>query len=153
MGDSVCLLEDAVAKLAASPGITLDRLSSIYKTEPQDDPGQPWFFNQVARIVVTLSANDLLSMLQRIENQLGRVRNERRFGPRTMDLDMLLYGNSQINETHLVIPHPRMCERAFVLLPLQEIEPDLVLPDGNTVTCCLEKLDYILTGDKIWQKL
>ena len=85
-----------------------------------------------------------------IENTLGRVREER-FGPRVIDLDVLLFGNEVIESEDLIVPHPRMTERAFVLVPLQEIAPQLQFPDGRGLTEVLGKLEYKVDADQIWQ--
>ena len=97
-------------------------------------PGQqPDYVNAVAQIDTTLSPQALLTALQLVEQQQGRERGPERWLPRTLDLDILLYGDQVVNQPHLHIPHPRMCERNFVLLPLQDLAPDLVLPDGRRV--------------------
>jgi 2-amino-4-hydroxy-6-hydroxymethyldihydropteridine diphosphokinase len=93
-------------------------------------PPQPDYLNAVIRIETDLSARDLLDIARRVEARLGRVRKER-WGARTLDVDVLLYDEEQIDEPDLVVPHPRMKQRAFVLLPLLELEPDAVLPDGT----------------------
>ena len=93
-------------------------------------PPQPDYLNAVIRIETDLSARDLLDVSRRVETRLGRVRRER-WGARTLDVDILLYDGEQIDEPDLVVPHPRMKQRAFVLLPLLELEADPVLPDGT----------------------
>ena len=152
-GDSPKILAAALRAIAGINGVQLSSTSSLYRTEPQGDPEQPWFFNQVIEIRCALAPHELLAGLQRIENDLGRVRTTRRFGPRTLDLDILLYGNMVINDAHLTVPHPRMRERAFVLIPLAEIAPDLTFPDGVNVVAALENIRFTLTGDKIYQNL
>lgn len=153
MGDSIALLEAAVEYMGRIGGVKLKAVSAVYRTEPQGDKEQPWFFNRVAKIICGIPPHKLLAELQRIENELGRVRGERRFGPRSMDIDILLYGNTIIDEPDLAVPHPRMTERAFVLAPLLEIEPELALPGGASVREALSRLDFTLTGDKIYQNL
>ncbi len=103
------------------------RRSSIYETEPQDVVGQPWFLNMVAECETSCFPLQLLGVLLRIERELGRVRGGGtvRRGPRTIDIDILLFGNLLMETPELTIPHPRMCERRFVLEPLMEIAPDL----------------------------
>lgn len=155
MGNSQALLEQAGAALAALPGLTLDALSSVYKTEPQTVREQPFFFNRVAALRCTnaIQPLDLLDALLRIEEELGRDRRGAiRFGPRTMDLDLLLFGNKSMTSRRLILPHPRMLERAFVLVPLADIAPDLPLPTGGTVRKALEKLAYSLEDGVILQK-
>lgn len=120
-------------------GIAIEAVSSIYETEPQGFTDQPRFLNMAAKVRTALTPRELLLLLQRIETQLGRIR-ELRWGPRTIDLDILLYmeadageGSSPvvINEPDLEIPHPRLKERTFVLIPLLEIDEDISLPDGT----------------------
>lgn len=114
-------------------GIHLRRASSLYETEPVDFPDQDWFLNCVVEIETTLSPFQLLDELQKIEQDLGR-RRTRPKGPRTIDLDILLYGDGVVSEERLVLPHPRMHTRRFVLEPLREIAPALPLPGlGRTV--------------------
>ena len=102
----------------------------MWETTPVGGPPQPDYLNAVIRVETDLSARDLLDVARRIEARLGRVRKER-WGARTLDVDILLFDEERIDESDLVVPHPRMAERAFVLLPLLELEPDPVLPDGT----------------------
>ena len=105
------------------------RVSSFYSTPAWGDDNQPSYVNAVAEMHTDLAADALLSALQAIENSQGRLRDpNRRNGPRTLDLDLLLYGRVRLNTTELTCPHPRMHERAFVLLPLLEIAPDVQIP-------------------------
>ncbi len=134
-------------------GLTVVRVSSIYRTEPQGDAEQPWFFNQVAELATCLQPQDLLRVLQKIEADMGRERNARRYGPRVIDLDILLYDQMEVRDENLVIPHARMHERAFMLVPLLEIAADACLPDGTAVKDLLSGLKFSLTDDKIWQTL
>lgn len=153
-------MAEALGALTEVNGIKLLATSGVFRTEPQGDLDQPWFFNQVAKIGCTLRPHELLRELWKIEANLGRVRTERRFGPRSMDMDILLYGDLIINDAELTIPHPRMRERAFVLIPLAEIAPEIVIAVncrhvGTTdvkLTELLEELDFTLNGDKIFQK-
>lgn len=154
MGDTLATLAAARNLLDAAEGVRVDALSSVYRTEPQGDVDQPWFLNQVARLrcEAHVTPEDLLLVLQATENRLGRVRDPaRRFGPRPIDLDVLLFDSAVWSTKNLEIPHPRMRERAFVLVPLHEIEPDLVLPGGETIRDLLSALDYSITGDAIYQ--
>jgi 2-amino-4-hydroxy-6-hydroxymethyldihydropteridine diphosphokinase len=114
-------------RLLGEKGIALRRTSSVYETEPVDNTDQGWFLNCVAEIGTSLEALGLLRRLQRIENELGRERLVRR-GPRTLDIDMLLYGDLVLESSELTLPHPRMLERRFVLEPLRELGPHLVIP-------------------------
>ncbi len=109
-------------------GIQTVRVSSIYETEPQDVADQPWFLNVVVEAETDLTPHELLSRTQAIEAELGRERTVSR-GPRTLDIDILLYDDLLVSAADLRIPHPRMNERRFVLEPLAELEPDLVKPD------------------------
>lgn len=113
--------------LAAQAGIRVISTSSFYETEPVGFRDQGWFVNQVAGIETTLSPFDLLLVTQHIESALGRTRAIR-WGPRSIDIDILLYGDLVIDHADLTIPHPRMTERRFVLVPLAEIAPSLRHP-------------------------
>ncbi|MDP3813096.1 MAG: 2-amino-4-hydroxy-6-hydroxymethyldihydropteridine diphosphokinase [Hydrogenophaga sp.] len=124
LGDAAQALRDALANLAEVPGIRLVRASSVYRTAPVESSG-PDYLNAVAEVSTTLTAPDLLNALQSIEQQAGRERPYRN-APRTLDLDLLMYGASRIDSSRLTVPHPRMGQRAFVLVPLAEIAPSLV---------------------------
>lgn len=151
-GDSEALLAEARRELAAIPETTLEAVSSVYHTQPQDDPSQPWFWNQVARLCTALPPFALLAALQAIEERLGRIRHaERRFGPRTMDLDLLVFGAERVHTEALTVPHPRLTERAFVLVPLLELDRHLTLPDGTALHEALARLSYTCIGRRIWQ--
>lgn len=122
-------LEAAAAELAATPGVQSLELARFYRTAPVD-AGGPDYTNTVARVRCTLPALDLLDRLQSIEREHGRTRLYRN-APRTLDLDLLLYGDEQIAHERLTVPHPRMHERAFVLVPLADLAPDLELAQGR----------------------
>ncbi|WP_291011527.1 2-amino-4-hydroxy-6-hydroxymethyldihydropteridine diphosphokinase [Hydrogenophaga sp.] len=124
LGDSPQAVRDAIAALAATPGVSLVQASSLYRSAPVDATG-PDYINAVACISTRLTAPALLHALQAIENTAGRERPYRN-APRTLDLDLLLYGDAGIASPDLTVPHPRMGERAFVLLPLREISPGLI---------------------------
>ncbi|SHH53101.1 2-amino-4-hydroxy-6-hydroxymethyldihydropteridine diphosphokinase [Massilia sp. CF038] len=126
LGDASANVDDALARLAALNGCTLLASSAKYCTAPIDSSGDD-YINAVASIDTTLSAPALLDALHGIELAHGRERPYRN-APRTLDLDILLYGDEQIDQPHLHIPHPRMLERAFVLVPLLEIAPDVTVP-------------------------
>ena len=117
----------AFAALNALPQTRLCAQSALYRSAPVGYAEQPDFINAVALLETTLSAHDLLQSLLRIERDSGRIRDFRN-APRTLDLDLLLYGDLIMHEAGLTLPHPRMHERAFVLLPLLEIAPDCVIP-------------------------
>jgi 2-amino-4-hydroxy-6-hydroxymethyldihydropteridine diphosphokinase len=107
--------------------------SRVWETVPVGGPPQPDYLNAVIRVETDLSARDLLEVGRRVEARLGRVRKER-WGARTIDVDVLLFDEEEIQEEDLVVPHPRLSQRAFVLLPLLELVPDPVLPDGTRLT-------------------
>ncbi len=119
-------IETALAKLAA-PGLRVARVSSLYETEPVGFTAQRWFLNLVAEIETELFPMQLLSRIATVEQALGRVRTVKN-GPRTLDIDILLYGRAVVRTARLEIPHPRMAERRFVLAPLAELAPDLRHP-------------------------
>ncbi|MEN6520473.1 MAG: 2-amino-4-hydroxy-6-hydroxymethyldihydropteridine diphosphokinase [Armatimonadota bacterium] len=121
----------AVELLAENPHIEVLRVSSMYETSPVGYKDQPDFINAVALIETTLSPRELLDAVQAIEELMGRKRTFR-WGPRVIDIDVLLYGSETIDEEGIKIPHPMMMERRFVLEPLAEIAPDLTLPGGQT---------------------
>ena len=133
MGDRQANLRAALSELGALPTISLTQVSSLYETAPVGVTEQPDFLNAAAEIQTSLAPLDLLSVLLHIENKIGRVRTFR-WGPRVIDLDLLLYGEQRIALPDLIVPHPRLRERAFALVPLAEIAPGLALPgDGKNV--------------------
>jgi 2-amino-4-hydroxy-6-hydroxymethyldihydropteridine diphosphokinase len=144
MGDRAAHLGAARCALAGSEGIDITGASSIYETEPVGYTEQGWFLNQVVGIATGLDPFDLLRVLLEIEQKLGRQRSIR-WGPRVIDLDLLLYGDAVLNSPELTVPHPRLYERGFVLAPLSEIAPQHVHPDGRTT---LEHLQKFLSGEK-----
>ena len=119
--------------MAADPGIRVLAVSSVRETDPVGYEDQPRFLNAACAIETGLGPRELLERLLAIERALGRERTGPRFGPRTIDLDLLLYGNETLDEPGLTVPHPRLAERLFVLEPLLELAPDLVLPDGRAI--------------------
>ncbi|OPX30112.1 MAG: 2-amino-4-hydroxy-6-hydroxymethyldihydropteridine diphosphokinase [Candidatus Omnitrophica bacterium 4484_171] len=124
LGDREKNIRRAVSYLKTEKGIKVEKVSTLIETEPQGGPPQGKYLNGVIRINTTLSVGGLLNVLHSIEDKLGRKRLVR-FGPRTIDLDILLYGSETIDSPDLKVPHPRMFERKFVLKPLLEIEPGL----------------------------
>lgn len=132
LGQAEATLRAAVAALRRLPGSTLTGLSSLYRSAPVGPAGQDDYLNAVARLDTCLTPHGLLRVLQDIENAHGRVR-EVRWGPRTLDLDLLLYGSDRIATADLSVPHPEMANRNFVLVPLLEIEPGARLPDNRAL--------------------
>lgn len=130
----------AFEELAMLPDTRLMAVSSLYRSAPVGYSGQPDFINAVAHVETALAPRDLLDALLRIEQRFGRVRDVRN-GPRTLDLDILLYGELTIAEPGVTIPHPRMHERAFVIVPLAEIAPDADVPGRGSVSELVGKVD------------
>lgn len=127
LGDAARAVREAIARLAELPRTTVTRQSSLYRTAPVDASG-PDYVNAVAEISTRFTAPELLAQLQRLEQAAGRERPYRN-APRTLDLDLLVFGGARIDSPLLQVPHPRMDTRAFVLVPLAEIAPQLVAPD------------------------
>lgn len=141
LDDPVGQLRDALAALAEHEAIELCRCSRLYGSTPMGPQDQPDYVNAVACIATDLEPIPLLDALQAIENQQGRVR-QRRWGERTLDLDLILYGDQQIDLPRLQVPHYGMHERAFVLLPLAEIAPaDLMIPGRGPLARLLDGID------------
>lgn len=142
-------IQNALKAIAAIPATVLVAQSHLYRNPPFFPPPQPDYINAVIAVDTHLTAHQLLQYLQNIEKEHGRTRHTVRFGPRTLDLDLLLYGNLSISTSKLIVPHPGLAERNFVLYPLAEIAPDLCLPSGillkdlliNCSAKGLEKLD------------
>lgn len=129
-GDRSALLAEAVRQLNDSPHVDVECVSSVYETEPVGVSDQPRFLNLVAEVSTTLTPHELLERCLGIEQSLGRIRRER-WGPRTIDIDLLTHGNASIADDRLALPHPRMAERSFVIIPLAEIAPELKIA-GST---------------------
>ncbi|HFC91404.1 MAG TPA: 2-amino-4-hydroxy-6-hydroxymethyldihydropteridine diphosphokinase [Leucothrix mucor] len=140
LGDSVAYLDKAVQELQAHQQIKNITLSRYYQSKPYGPQDQPDYINAVAQFETKLPAHDLLMALQKIEKNNDRVRDGKRWGARTLDLDLLLYGNMIIESETLTVPHPWICERSFVLYPLQDLSPDLVFPNGRTLEQCISKV-------------
>lgn len=139
LGDRAATLAAAILKLDSAE-LRLMRASGLYETEPMGLKEQPWFLNQVAEFHTTLFPLQLLQRTKKIENELGRKRAVRN-GPRTLDIDILLYGSAIVRSEELEIPHPRFRERRFVLAPLAELNPDLRDPvSGKQVKALLAGL-------------
>ena len=154
-------IDDPPRQLAAAleavkvlPDLHVLAASPVYRTEPQGNKSQPWFHNQVAHLSCGphWSAKTLLDDLLAIEVALGRQRlGKKGFEPRCIDLDLLLFGTELCECVRLCLPHPRMFERAFVLVPLHDIASHLVFPDGRSLKTCLAALSYRLQADCIYQ--
>lgn len=138
-GDCLALLREAEAQLDATPGIRVVARSSVYETEPVGLVDQPWFLNRVLAVETTLDPHSLLDVVQQVETSLGRNRTVR-WGPRTIDIDLLLYGIETVVSQRLTIPHPELANRRFVLVPLAEIDSLLRFPDGRTIQDLLQAL-------------
>ncbi|WP_303237117.1 2-amino-4-hydroxy-6-hydroxymethyldihydropteridine diphosphokinase [uncultured Bilophila sp.] len=158
MGEPETNLASAREALAALPGWKIEAASPVYLTEPQNVREQAWFANQVLKVSCAsdMTAPDFLDMLLDVEKRLGRVRDTPenpvvRFGPRVIDLDLLLFDRERRDTAHLTLPHPRMLERAFVLVPLRDIEPNLLLSDGRTPGEVLRSLAHAVEGNRIRQ--
>ncbi|MEK3888963.1 2-amino-4-hydroxy-6-hydroxymethyldihydropteridine diphosphokinase [Bacillus sp. FSL K6-3431] len=152
IGDREECLKLAVQSLRKNPNVNIEALSSIYETEPVGFIDQANFFNMAIKITTSLSAVGLLQLCLKVEEDLGRIR-EFRWGPRIIDLDILLYNKEDIETEALQIPHPRMTERAFVLIPLLEIDKNLKLP--TSLIPLVEVLDEISDkeGVRLWKRI
>lgn len=132
LGDPVATLHSAIEALHQLPDTRFLASSSLYRSAPVGPPGQPDYINAVASLETRLSPHALLAGLQSIENRHGRVRGVR-WGARTLDLDLLLYGSDEIQTTSLIVPHLELKNRNFVVIPLIELTPGLCLPDGTAL--------------------
>jgi 2-amino-4-hydroxy-6-hydroxymethyldihydropteridine diphosphokinase len=141
LGEREKTLRRAVDLLGGEEGVDVIAVSELRETEPVGVVDQPSFLNGVAVVETELPPRDLLAALLRIERLLGRVRGGARWGPRTVDLDLLTYGDEQTDEPGLHVPHPRLHERRFVLEPLGELDPELDIPGRGPVSELLARLD------------
>ena len=147
LGDREANLRRALQDL--TPSITLVKSSSIYETEPWGYKEQPQFLNCACNVLTQLSPQELIDAIKKVERAIGR-QPTFPYGPRIIDVDILLYGDLLIDEESLVVPHPRLSQRAFVLIPLVELSPDLVHPRlGLTLSELLERVDG-REGVKLW---
>lgn len=138
LGDAVATLQSAVAAIEALPGVRLVARAARYRTAPVGLAEQPDFINSVISVESDYRAEEMLSALFEIEQQFGRQRSVLN-GPRTLDLDLLLHGEESHASARLMLPHPRMHERAFVLAPLADIAPNLVIPGHGSVCTLLAR--------------
>ena len=125
LGDRLAHLQAAIDGLAATPDVHVVAVSRVYETAPVGGPPQDDYLNAVVAVDTTLGPRELLAVAQRLESDARRVRATR-WGPRTLDVDVLVVGDERVDEPDLVVPHPRMTERAFVLVPLADVAPELV---------------------------
>jgi 2-amino-4-hydroxy-6-hydroxymethyldihydropteridine diphosphokinase len=140
MGDPVANVRTDMDALAQMPAIGVVARSALYLTPPWGVTDQADFINAAVGVDSTLSSRDLLAALQHLEARAGR-RRERRWGPRVLDLDLLLYGDASVHDERLQVPHPRLAERAFVLLPLADIAPAVQIPGKGRVSDLLARID------------
>lgn len=152
IGDPVAAMAEALRALDARPDCSVLAVSRLYRTPPWGKTDQDWFFNAAAAVETTLAPHALLDVCLEIELSMKRVRIER-WGPRTIDLDVLAYDDLTVSDDRLTIPHPRMRDRAFVLMPLAELASELEI-DGRTVEAWLQDVDKsgieISDGDPTW---
>jgi len=150
IGDRESFLKEAIQLLQEKAEIRVTNLSSIYETDPVGLKDQPNFLNMVVEVETSLNPEQLLAECLFVENQLGRVRLIR-WGPRSVDLDLILFNQEIIHLDHLIVPHPRAHERAFVLMPLAEINPDIKFPTiGKSVSELLENMQN--EGVRLWKE-
>jgi 2-amino-4-hydroxy-6-hydroxymethyldihydropteridine diphosphokinase len=140
LGDREATIARALELLDDPPAIRLAGVATLRETAPVGLVDQPAFLNTAAHLDTTLGARELLDRLLAVERSLGRVRTGERWGPRTLDLDLLLYGDAVLDEPGLTVPHPRLHERLFVLEPLAELAPDLFVPGRGSVGTLLSAL-------------
>lgn len=149
MEDRYWYIQEAIKQLRAVDQVEVTIMSSVYETDPVGYVEQPAFLNLVVGLQTTLTPLELLAATQRIEHELGRKR-EIKWGPRTIDLDILLYDQENMELEHLILPHPRMWQRAFVIIPLLEVAPDLTFKDsGLSIRDIYEQLQD-KEGVRVW---
>ncbi|OPL11048.1 MAG: hypothetical protein AVO34_02825 [Firmicutes bacterium ML8_F2] len=127
LGTRLSNLRQSLTLLSQVPAIKIKEVSPVYETEPVGGPAQGYYLNACASLLTTLPPETLMRAMLDVENRIGRIRIER-WGPRTIDLDLLVYEDEVINTPLLNLPHPRLCERCFVLIPLADIAPNLTIP-------------------------
>jgi 2-amino-4-hydroxy-6-hydroxymethyldihydropteridine diphosphokinase len=150
LADPVSQANLAIETLKSLPQSKFIATSKLYSSTPMGPQNQPDYINAVVAIETELTPIELLNCTQAIEQEQGRVRKDERWGPRTLDLDIILYGNEVIDSERLTVPHYGMKEREFVLYPLAEIAPSLQLPDGTELTELLKIVDK--NGLNVWQQ-
>jgi 2-amino-4-hydroxy-6-hydroxymethyldihydropteridine diphosphokinase len=139
IGDPVAAMAEALSRLDAHPDCSVEVVSRLYRTPPWGKTDQDWFFNAAAAVSTILAPHGLLDLCLEIERAMKRVRSER-WGPRTLDIDILAFDALTISDDRLTLPHPRMRDRAFVLMPLADIAPDLAI-EGRVVAAWLTDAD------------
>ena len=132
LGDKRANIKKALELLGEAPGVQVKKVASFYKTAPLYVPKQDWFLNTAAEIETSLNPHELLALMKETEKELDRTPTMR-WGPRTIDLDLLVFGSEKVYTADLIVPHPRMLERAFVMVPLAEIAPELCIPSRGRV--------------------
>jgi 2-amino-4-hydroxy-6-hydroxymethyldihydropteridine diphosphokinase len=140
LGNRERTIARAVELLGRQPGVEVVAVSTLRETDPVGFTDQPRFLNGAAAVETELEPRDLLAALLAVERELGRTRDGPRFGPRTIDLDLLLFGDREVSEPGLTVPHPRLAERAFALEPLAELDPALQIPGRGRVEDLLRGL-------------
>jgi 2-amino-4-hydroxy-6-hydroxymethyldihydropteridine diphosphokinase len=142
LGDRLGYLTRACEMMYNAPGLARHAVSRVYETEPWGLADQPAFLNCVVRAFTDLDPNGLLALARQIESALGRSRlvEDVRWGPRTIDVDILMVGDLMVNRPDLTIPHPRMWQRSFVLVPMLDLEPDMRAPDGRSLYTFVQDL-------------
>ena len=151
LSDPKAQIIQAIAQIRQLPQCQVNRVSSLYFSRPMGPKDQPDYMNAVLALDTQLSALELLEQLQHIENNAGRIRKDNRWGPRILDLDILLFGDDIIATERLTVPHYGLTQREFVLLPLSEISPDLSIPNAENVKKLADKIP--VNGLKIHSKL
>jgi 2-amino-4-hydroxy-6-hydroxymethyldihydropteridine diphosphokinase len=140
LGDRRAMIERAVELLRGAPGVEVLAVSTLRETDPVGFEDQPRFLNGVVELETTLAPRALIDLLLGVERALGRTRDGPRFGPRAIDLDLLVYGDERVDEPGLTVPHPRLHERRFALEPLAELAPELEVPGRGSVSRLLSGL-------------
>ncbi len=140
LDDPRAQVSTAIAEIGALPGVEIVARSSLYSSPPMGPQDQPHYINAALAVTTRLSSHALLDALQMLERAHGRSRDGVHWGPRTLDLDILLYGNEQADGPRLHLPHPGLKERDFVVLPLLEIAPAMILPDGESLASVAARL-------------
>lgn len=141
LDEPIAQLRQAIVALQQMPHSRVIAVSPLYRSPPLDGSAQPDYVNAVAQIDTQLLPDDLLQHVQQIEQQQGRQRTQR-WGARTLDIDLLLYDNHQQQQAHLTLPHPGIAEREFVVFPLMDLMPDLILPDGRALNTLAQALAH-----------